>query len=163
MFSRLTETIKNINANANDVANSERAKRLKKRLYAIGLPMAICGFVGALVCFIMVPLAGCGEDPFDVPVWKFVLPGVLMVPCAMVGGFGMMILSVSAKIAITGYTTNLIQETIGYNCPVCGETLQAEMNFCPKCGNAVKKICPSCQSENTYSSEYCSACGTKLE
>ncbi len=163
MFSRLTGTFKDLNANANEVVNSERAKKLKKKLFRIGLIMAICGFAAALTCMIMLPLAGCGEDPFDVPVWKYIVPGVLFVPCGMVGGVGLMLLTASAKIAITGYATNLVQDVVGNKCPRCGEDLQESMNFCPKCGCAAKKICPSCHSENTYSSEYCTVCGTKLE
>ena len=46
MFNNLRETIKALNADVNNVANSEKAKKLRSKLLKIGIPLAVCGFLG---------------------------------------------------------------------------------------------------------------------
>lgn len=163
MFRNLQETIKALNADVNNVANCEKAKRLRKKLLSIGLPLAICGFLGAFACFVL--FATVGLDSFGSYGFspRIIIPFVLFVPCGAVGGIGTMISALGFKIVITGYTTGLINETVGNNCPNCGETINSEMSFCPKCGASLKKICPNCNHVNSFENTYCEQCGTKLE
>lgn len=58
MFRNLEDTIKQLNADVNNVANCEKAKRLRKKLLSIGLPMTIGGFLGVFVCFAMFAISG---------------------------------------------------------------------------------------------------------
>lgn len=162
MFNNLQETIKALNADVKNVANCEKAKRLRKKLLAIGLPLAICGFLGVFICFALFATAGfdaMGSNGFSA---RIMVPFLLFIPCGVVGGIGSMIASLGFKIVITGYTTNLINETVGNNCPNCGETIGSEMYFCSKCGTKVRKECPNCKYVNNHKSEYCEKCGTKL-
>jgi hypothetical protein len=163
MFKNLQETIKALNADVNNVANSDKAKKLRKKLLSIGLPIAVVGFLGAFVCFILYVTAGdaaFGENGFTA---RLLVPFFLIVPCAIIGSIGAMIASYGFRIAVTGYTANLINETVGSVCYNCGETVAPNAGFCSKCGAKLIKKCPNCESVNSYKSEYCSNCGTKLD
>ena len=162
MFKNLQETIKALNADVKNVANCEKAKRLRKKLLAIGLPLAIGGFLGVFICFALFATAGfdaMGPNGFSA---RIMVPFLLFIPCGVVGGIGSRIASLGFKIVITGYTANLINETVGNNCPNCGETISSEMHFCSKCGTKVRKECPNCKYVNNHKSDYCEKCGTKL-
>lgn len=162
MFKNLQETIKSLNADVKDVTNCEKAKKLRKKLLSIGLPMAIGGFLGVFICFVLFATAGFGafgENGFTA---RIIVPFVLFIPCGCIGGIGAVITSLGLKIVITGYTTNLIDEVVGNNCPDCGETINPEMNFCSKCGAKVRKECPNCKHINNHKNDFCEKCGTKL-
>ena len=163
MFKGLRETIKALNADVNNVANCEKAKKLRKKLLTIGLPLAIGGFLGAFICFALFATAGMdavGPNGFTA---RIMVPFLLFMPCFVVGGIGSLITSLGFEIVITGYTTNLINETVGNNCPNCGETINSEMIFCSKCGTKVRKECSVCKHVNDHKSEYCEKCGNKLD
>ncbi len=151
MFRNLQETIKTLNADVKNIANCEKAKRLRKRLLTVGLPLAIGGFLGVFVCFALFAAMGS------------MVAFILFMPCAVVGGIGLMIASLGFKIVVTGYTTNLINETVGNNCPNCGETINSGMHFCSKCGAKVMRECLNCKHINNYKSDYCEKCGNKLD
>lgn len=162
MFKNLRETIKELNADVKNVANSEKAKKLRKKLLATGLPMAIGGFLGVFICFTLFATAGfdaMGPNGFSA---RIMVPFLLFIPCGILGGIGFMIASLGFKIIVTGYTTNLINETVGYNCPNCGETINSEMFFCSKCGTKVKKECSNCKYPNSHKNDFCEKCGAKL-
>ena len=132
MFKKLQETINSLNADVKNVTNCEKAKKLRKKLLAIGLPLAIGGFLGVFICFVLFATAGfdaMGPNGFSA---RIMVPFLLLIPCGIVGGIGSTIASLGFKIVITGYTTNLINETVGNNCPNCGETIGSEMYFCSK-------------------------------
>lgn len=162
MFKNLQETIKALNADVKNVANCEKAKKLRKKLLAIGLPLAIGGFLGVFICFVLFATAGVdamGPNGFSA---RIMVPFLLFMPCGIIGAIGSTIASFGFRIVITGYTTNLINETVGKNCPNCGETISSEMNFCSKCGTSLKKECQNCKFVNNHKSDYCEKCGTKL-
>lgn len=164
MFKNLSETVKALNADVKTVANCEKAKKLRRKLLGIGLPMAICGFVGAIACFAAFAITAVNRMnsmSFSIPT-GIVIPFILFIPCALVGGIGLNIASIGFKIVITGYTTNLVNETVGNNCPKCGETIELESSFCPKCGERLKKQCEACNHVNGYKNDYCENCGKKL-
>ena len=163
MFKNLQETIKALNADVKNVANCEKAKKLRKKLLTIGLPLAIGGFLGVFICFALFATAGMnafGPNGFTA---RLMVPFLLFMPCGVVGAIGSMIASLGFKIVITGYTTNLINEAVGNNCPNCGETINSEMIFCSKCGSKVKNECSNCKHINSHKSDYCEKCGTKLK
>ena len=164
MFKNLSETVKGLNADVKTVANCEKAKKLRRKLLGIGLPMAICGFVGVFACFATFVISGMisiNSMSHGFPV-GIVVSSILFVPCGVVGGIGLNIASIGFKIVITGYTTNLVNETVGNNCPKCGETIELESSFCPKCGERLKKQCEACNHVNGYKNDYCENCGKKL-
>lgn len=163
MFRRLRETIKQLNVDVNNVANCEKARRLRKTLLAIGLPLAIIGFLGAFACFVLFVTAG--SDAFDENGFtaRLLVPFLLIMPCAVLGGFGAMLSSLGFKIVVTGYATGLINETVGNNCPQCGGSFTSEMQFCPKCGKKLKNDCAFCGHTNNYKHAYCEKCGSKLD
>ena len=163
MFKNLQETIKALNADIKNVANCEKAKKLRKKLLTIGLPLAICGFLGVFICFALFATAGFdafGGNRFTA---RIMVPFLLFIPCGIVGSIGSVLTSLGLKIVVTGYATNLINETVGNNCPKCGETINSEMLFCTKCGTKVRKECSKCKHVNNHKSDYCEKCGTRLD
>lgn len=161
-FNGLKEEIKALNSDVNNVANCERAKQLRSKLLTIGLSMAIIGFVGVFICFILFATAGFSafsENGFSA---RILVPFFLIIPCAIVGGIGASIASLGFKIVVTGYTTKLIDETVGNNCPKCGDRIDADEMFCSKCGYRVKKECPNCKAINSHKDKFCKKCGKEL-
>lgn len=162
LFSRLSEEIKTLNNDVKDIANCERAKKLRKKLLSIGLPMAIIGFLGVFVCFALFATAGSntfGENGFTA---RILVPFILFVPCGIVCGIGLAISLLGFKIVITGFTTQLIDETVGNNCPKCGDKVYEDEIFCSKCGFQVKKECPQCNTINSHKDKFCKKCGKEL-
>lgn len=68
-------------------------------------------------------------------------------------------------------------ETAEIDCPGCGETLAADTNFCPSCGEDVSTVepepadessdelteCPSCSAEVDPEDSFCASCGEELD
>lgn len=48
-------------------------------------------------------------------------------------------------------------------CPFCGDKVDADENFCNKCGKSLTKKCPGCETTNQAKDQFCRSCGTKLE
>lgn len=161
MLSKLTETINELNSGVKNVANCEKAKKLRKKLLSIGLPLVIIGLLGIITCILLATLSGVkganGSPAF------MIIPLVAIFPCGIIVSIGGIITSFGFNIIITGKTANLIDEATGSNCSNCGEPITSEMLFCPKCGTGVKKACPNCKHVNKYKNEYCEKCGTKLD
>ncbi|MBQ4558537.1 MAG: zinc ribbon domain-containing protein [Clostridia bacterium] len=163
MFRNLRETIITLNGDVNNVANCEKAKNLRKKLLSIGLPMAIIGFLGVFICFaafVIIGFSSVGGGGFPAGI---LIPFILTIPCGVVGSIGAMIAGYGFRIVITGYSTNLINETVGNSCPSCGKTIDSEMDFCSNCGTKIKKECSNCNHINSSNSKFCEKCGTKLD
>jgi RNA polymerase subunit RPABC4/transcription elongation factor Spt4 len=47
-------------------------------------------------------------------------------------------------------------------CAHCGETLEAGIRFCPRCGTAVEASCPSCGKNIKAGDLFCSSCGSQF-
>lgn len=163
MFNNLRETVKALNADAKNVANCEKAKNLRKKLLSIGLPLAILGFLGVITCFVLFVVGGMNATPDGSIPTMIVISAVLLIPCGIIASIGISLALIGLKIAITGYATNMIDETVGHNCPKCGEPVDSKKEYCSKCGTKLKKECPNCKHSNDGKAEYCESCGTKLE
>ena len=159
MFKNLQETVKTLNADVKNVANCERAINLRKKLLKIGLPMAIGGYLGLFICFTLFALSG----PLSWGTAGIMIPFILFLPCGAVGMIGSTIASLGFKIVVTGYTSDLIDEAVGNNCPKCGEIINSDMMFCPKCGEKVRKECSKCHHINNLKHDFCEKCGNKLD
>ncbi len=158
MFNNLKETIKELNADANKVVNSEKAKKLKKKLLSIGLPLTIISGMGVLISFILFILFSSKGK-----VTLIIVALILCMVFAVICSISAEITSLGMSIVISEYTTNLINETVGNNCHNCGETITSEMIFCSKCGTKVRKECSNCKHINSYKNDFCEKCGTKLD
>ena len=152
MFRNLNEEIKSLNSDVNNVANSERAKKLRKKLLGIGIPMVVVGFLGVIACFILIPTGII--SPMLIP--------AIFLPCGLIAIVGMSIALMGFRIVVAGYTSNLIDDTVGNNCPNCGDKVDADEMFCSKCGFQVKKECPNCKTINSHKDSFCKKCGKEL-
>lgn len=165
-FKELKDTIKTLNSDANNVANCEKAKKLRKKLIRIGLPLAICGYIGLLVSVIlfvtdMFTRSGPGlQDGISalIPI-SFVL-WIIFGFMAVIGSW---IFSLGLQIVVVGYTTKLVDDVTGNKCPNCNETIVSSQSFCSKCGASLKKECPNCKYLNERKDGFCEKCGTKLD
>ena len=162
IFSGLTEEIKSLNSNVKDVTNCERARNLRKKLLTIGLTMAIVGFLGVFICFILFATAGFSGFDKNGFTARLLVPFILFVPCGIVGGIGARIATLGFKIVVVGYTTNLIDEAVGNNCPKCGDKITQDEIFCSNCGCKIKVECPDCKTINTHKDKFCKKCGKNL-
>ena len=162
IFSGLGAEIKALNSNVKDVANSERAKQLRKKLLLIGISMAIIGFTGVLICMVMFMTAGFSGIDANGPTARIIVPFVLFMPCGIVGCIGLVIASYGFRIVVAGYTTKIIDETVGNNCPQCGDMITKDEIFCSKCGYQLRKECKNCQTINSHADKFCKQCGKEL-
>lgn len=125
MFRNLNDTIKELNADVKNITNSKKAKKLRKQLLLIGLPLTIGGFFGVLISIINFATA----DPFTIErtglAVRIIVPFVLF----FVGATGMQLVALGLKIVITSYTSNFINETVGKNCPKCKKVLLRKKFF----------------------------------
>ena len=162
MFNNLREEIRLLNSDVNNVANSEKAKNLRKKLITIGLILTVLGFGGAFVCFILFITAGMsafGDNGFTA---RVLIPFILLMPLSVVGSVGGTLLRMGFNIVVTGYASNLIEETVWERCPNCGDKITKEELFCDKCGHKLRSKCPECGHINEPNAEYCIKCGCKL-
>ncbi len=49
------------------------------------------------------------------------------------------------------------------NCPNCGDKVDANENFCSKCGAQIYKKCPKCKTVNEAGDTFCRNCGKSLK
>lgn len=54
-------------------------------------------------------------------------------------------------------------EDNGVACPHCDSLNAPEADFCPKCGEKLKRSCPACGVANWAGAEYCISCGRDLD
>ena len=154
MFKNLEEEIKALNSDVKSVANSEKAKKLKQKLLKNGITLAVIG--GILL------IASIALFFSSYQVITIALGSILFFAGGITAGIGSIFISLAFRIVVVGYTTNLIDETVGNNCPKCGDKINQDEIFCSKCGFQVKKECPECKTINSHKDKFCKKCGKEL-
>ena len=168
MFKGLRDEIVKLNSDVKNVANCERAKKLRRTLLTIGLLMAIGGGIGVLVCMYFFVTGGSNlvnSNSADIGGFpsEIMTPFLLFPVCGVVAGIGGVITKLGFSIVVTGYVADLADSVVGTNCPKCGDRVDEGEMFCSKCGTAVRKQCYSCNHINDVKDEYCTKCGAKLK
>ena len=145
----------NLAAKAKQVTNSEEAKNIRDKLLKTGIPMAVCGFLGAFACFVLFVVFGFMSvegGSFNILI---LVPFLLLIPCSIIGGIGAFAIYLGLGIVVAKATTNFLDNN-SY-CPNCGDVVEEGELYCKKCGKPLlsKKICSSCHTENDMESVYC--------
>ena len=164
MFENLRNEIKNLNSNVNNVVNSKRAKELRKKLLTIGGTLIAVGIIGTLVCFALFATGGMKMVLNHSAGFSFtiIIPFTLIIPFSLLASVGGILFSLGLKIVITGFTTDLINETVGNNCPNCGNEIEKDEIYCSKCGARLRIKCKKCGKVNSPKDRFCRECGEEL-
>ncbi len=163
MFDQLKNEIFNLNSGPRTAAEVERAKKLRKRLLAFGVPLSILGFIGVFACIVY--LIAAGWDAFDKSVFwlspRGLLPIVLSIPCVLIGALGVVLVIWALRIIVVDYTDKIMQASVQH-CSYCGKELAGDEDFCTGCGRKIISTCPSCGTPHAPSDRFCKRCGSPL-
>lgn len=154
---KILDTIKKLNADASNLANQEKAKKLRKRLLTAGIILAVLGFGGAVACFALFAAFSMSFQTNYI-----LIPLLLMIPCFIAGGIGVFCIYAGFAIILTGVSTKFIAKSLSSHCPYCNKFIEEDALFCNGCGKSFRRKCPSCQTINEPDSLYCKTCGTRL-
>ena len=127
---------------------------------AAGLLMAIFGFVD------IASVSESGEMP---RIWLLMvgLPGIaiggmlLMLSFRRVGS-GNVVNSPGGRISPAAVNPSAPRQRAAVVCPFCGEAIDADAQFCDKCGKPLCKFCPDCGEANSLDACFCKKCGKPL-
>ncbi len=165
MFNGLRDQVMALNNDVNNVANSEKAKALRSKLLKIGVPLLVLGVLGVLGCFTAFTISSINSvnsgatAGFPVGV---IVPFLLFLPSGMLMAVGGTITSLGVKIVITGYTSKLISDEAGNNCPNCSDPIGEGETFCTKCGTKLFNKCVKCETMNSEKDKFCKKCGNDI-
>ena len=104
----------------------------------------------ALILIGLVIIIGSGMskmDPYDA--------GVAIV------GFIMTAVIIGVIVAIIYLLYRIVKanenrtKTTQMDCPACGESIEINAKYCPKCGAKLLYNCPSCNADVKFESEFC--------
>lgn len=125
-----------------------------------GLLMAIFGFVD------ISSASESGEMP---RIWLLMLG----LPCIAIGGMflmlsfrrvgsGNVVNSPGGHISPAAVNPSAPRPRAAVVCPFCGEAIDADAQFCDKCGKPLCKFCPDCGEANASDARFCKKCGKPL-
>ena len=127
---------------------------------AAGLLMVIFGFVD---------IASVSESGGMPRIWLLMLglPGIaiggmlLMLSFRRVGS-GNGANAPGGHISPAAVNTSAPRQRAAVVCPFCGEAIDADAQFCDKCGKPLSKFCPDCGEANSLDACFCKKCGKPL-
>lgn len=161
-MSKLTDYIKELNANIADVATSEKAKKLRKKLFIAGGICSVVGFLGLITCFILFATAGFGAFGDNGFTARVLVPFCLFPVFGLFAGVGTWLIRIGFSILVGGEGSKFIDKTMNHRCE-CGYTIKDGDLFCPNCGKVVRKTCPNCGTPQEPGAQFCKKCGTKIK
>ena len=94
---------------------------------------------------------------------NMVLPSVLFILSMFICGIGYTIAHFGFQIVVIGVTSKVINDTVGNNCPKCGDIITEDEVFCSKCGTQLRLKCSKCGRINSAKNDFCENCGNKLK
>jgi len=162
-MNKLSDYIKELNANINNLANSEKAKTLRKQLIIAGIIMMIVGFCGAFICFISFALISANSMGSFTPGFPkgIFIPFFLIIPLSLIGSIGLFLLRAGLSILIGGETSKYLDK-INKKCPKCGKNIEETELYCSQCGGSVRDVC-ECGNQNEPNDNFCRKCGKSIK
>lgn len=154
---KILDTIKKLNADVSDLANQEKAKKLRKRLLTVGIMLAVLGFGGAFACFCLFAISS-----MNFQMENSLILSLLIIPCFFIGIVGAFCIYAGLAIVLTGASSKLIDKSLASHCPNCNKLIEEDALFCSNCGKSFKRKCFTCGTINEPDSSYCKTCGTRL-
>lgn len=91
-MNKLKKIIEESNQNADFIGNYEKNKQLKKKLFWIGSPIAIAGFIVASIAFILIGIFGANIKSIQANTALLISMFVLLIIFSIVFAFGLFIL-----------------------------------------------------------------------
>jgi len=91
-MNKLKKIIEESNQNADFIGNYEKNKQLKKKLFWIGSPIAIAGFIVASIAFILIGIFGANIKSIQANTALLITMFVLLIIFSIVFAFGLFIL-----------------------------------------------------------------------
>ena len=98
---------------------------------------------------------------------------MLGLPCIAIGGMLLMLSfrrvgsgnganAPGGHISPAAVTPSAYRPRAAVVCPFCGEAIDADAQFCDKCGKPLCKFCPDCGEANSLDACFCKKCGKPL-
>ena len=129
-------------------------------IVAAGLLMAIFGFVD------IASVSESGEMP---RIWLLMvgLPGIAIGGMLLMLSFRRVVSGNGANahgghISPAAVNSSAPRQRAAVVCPFCGEAIDADAQFCDKCGKPLCTFCPDCGEANSLDARFCKKCGKPL-
>jgi len=168
---KLYDTIASLNANLTDVATCKKAKKLRRILIWVGGFLILACSVVLVVCLINFLKVGFGvmngmfnQSDNVGDTFSQILPYLIVfIICGLLLMLGIYMFKAGFKILVGTVGAKFVDKSLNTRCSNCGFVLTDQHDFCPKCGQNVRRVCPNCNHKNENGSDFCAKCGNPLK
>ncbi|MBR2459688.1 MAG: zinc ribbon domain-containing protein [Clostridia bacterium] len=152
----LKKRIAELNRNVADAATSQKARKLRRILIAVGAPLLFLGLFGLIINAVSFMLTQSLSLPIAF------LRIMLFMLCGAMISVGCWLLAAALAIIVGGAATGFMGKQLGMRICSCGAQYHDTDKFCPKCGKENITVCPCCNASVSPEDTFCRNCGTML-